>query len=130
MLRDNEADECAAAAEAADNDKDAAAIGGAIEATPAPLFNPMPSADCAETELTEEEGAMGPLWEIEAAEEGGGTEGATAETDEKCKLESPSMCWEEIKKLKKVQSKIMYSKIVCLQILRFKKLPKVIFRGR
>ncbi len=106
MLRDNEADECAAAAEAADNDKDAAAIGGAIEAT---LFNPMvrlltgPSADCAETE----EGPMGPLWEIEAAEEGGGTEGATAETDEKCKLESPSMlwCWEEIKKKKNTSSK-------------------------
>ncbi len=110
MLRDNEADECAAAAEAADNDKDAAAIGGGIEATPAPLFNPMvrlltgPSADCAETE----EGPMGPLWEIEAAEEGGGTEGATAETDEKCKLESPSMlwCWEEIKKKTLVQNKI------------------------
>ncbi len=114
MLRDNEADEGAAVAEAADNDdENAAAVGGAIEATPAPLFNPMvrlltgPSADCAETELTDEEGATGPLWETgaaEVAEEGGGTEeGATAETDEndeECKMESPSTlgCWEEIKK--------------------------------
>lgn len=104
MLRDNEADDGAAVAEAADNDdENAAAIWGAIEATPAPLFNPMvrlltgPSADCAETELTDEEGAAVPLWETgaaEVAEEGGGTEeGATAETDEndeECKMESQS----------------------------------------
>lgn len=111
MLRDDEADEGAAVAKAAaDDDDDAAAEGGAIDTTPAPLFNPMvrlltgPSADCTETELTDEEGATGPLWETgaaEVAEEGEGTEeGATAETDEKdeeCKLESPSTlgCWEE-----------------------------------
>ncbi len=116
MLRDNEADDGAAVAEAADNDdENAAAIWGAIEATPAPLFNPMvrlltgPSADCAETKLTDEEGAAVPLWETgaaEVAEEGGGTEeGATAETDEndeECKMESQSTlgCWEEINKTK------------------------------
>lgn len=111
MLRDDEADEGAAVASAADDDDDddAAAVGGAIETTPAPLFNPIvrlltgPSADCAETELTDEEGATGPVWETgaaEVAEDGGGTEeGATAETDEnddECKLESPSTlgCWE------------------------------------
>lgn len=99
MLRDK-ADEGAAVAKAAD-DEDAAAVGGTIETTPAPLFNPRvrllpgPNADCTETELTEEEGGMGPVWETGAAEvakEGGGTEGATEtdEKDEECKLESPS----------------------------------------
>lgn len=68
-------------AEAAD--EDAAAKAGTIEATPVTLFKPMvrlltgPRADCAETELTDEEGATGTLWEMgaaEVAEEGGGTE--------------------------------------------------------
>lgn len=104
MLRDK-ADEGAAVAKAADDDEDAAAVGGTIETTPAPLFNPKvrlltgPRADCAETELTEEEGGMGPLWETGPAEVAEGTEEATTETDEKdeeCKLESPSTlgCWE------------------------------------
>lgn len=86
-------------AEAAD--EDAAAKGGTIEATPATLFNPMvrlltgPRADCAETELTDEEGATGTLWEMgaaEVAEEGGGTEDGATDTEEKdeCKLESAS----------------------------------------
>lgn len=99
MLRDDEADEGATVAEAAD--EDAATGGGTIEATPAALFNPMvrllgPRADCTETELTDEEGATGTLWEMgaaEVAEEGGGTEDGATETEEKdeeCKLESAS----------------------------------------
>jgi len=81
VLRDNETDEGAKVAEAAD--EDAAAKGGTIEATPATLFNPMvrlltgPRAGCTETELTDEDGATGMLWEMgaaEVAEEGGGTE--------------------------------------------------------
>lgn len=72
-----------------------------MEATPAALLSPIdklltgPKADCAETELTDEEGGTGPVWDTEATtaeEEAGGAEGATAETekDEECKLESPS----------------------------------------
>lgn len=98
MLRDDEADEGATVAEAAD---DAATGGGTIEATPAALFNPMdrlltgPRADCTETELTDEEGATGTLWEMgaaEVAEDGGGTEDGATETekDDECKLDSAS----------------------------------------
>lgn len=64
MLRDNEADEGAAEAEAAEDDEDAAAEGGTIETTA--LFNPIarltgPMDDCVETKLTDEGGTTGPL---------------------------------------------------------------------
>lgn len=79
MLRDEAADESGTVAT---EDEDAIAVGGTMEAMPAALLSPMvrlltgPRADCADTKLTDDEGATGLPWDMGAAveEEAGGTE--------------------------------------------------------
>lgn len=99
MLRDKAVKEGAAAAKPAEVE-DTPTVGGTMEATPAALLSPIdklltwPKPDCADAEVTDEDGATWALWGMEATEveEACGPEGATAETekDEECKLESPS----------------------------------------